>query len=146
MTKRALGGLSVLFVLSVLILPSLTFAKGASSAPTVVSANCQGHNFKPGHMVLACGDAGLYVEDLHWKHWGRREANAIGTGVGKTCIPYCAAGGTRSGSMEVRLYAPRLCSQDSRVHFTKIRYRWTHGSPIAGQPNQNVIPSLCSTI
>jgi hypothetical protein len=112
----------------------------------VVSASCHGHNFKPGHMILACGDAGLYVDGLEWKHWGRREANGIGTGTGKTCDPFCAAGGTRSASMEIRLFAPRYCSQDGRVHFTKIRYRWTHGSPIDGAPDQNVIPTPCRVI
>ena len=36
--------------------------------------------------------------------------------------------------MEIRLFKPQRCAQDQRVHFTRIRYRWTHGSPIAGQP------------
>ena len=48
--------------------------------------------------------------------------------------------------MEIRLYAPRLCEQDSRVHFTKIAYRWTHGSPIANTPDKGVIPSPCRAI
>ena len=42
--------------------------------------------------------------------------------------------------MEIRLYAPKLCTQDGRVHFTKIRYRWTDGSPIAGTPDSGVDP------
>jgi hypothetical protein len=120
-------------------------AKG-TRAPTVVSANCHGHNFKPGRIILACADAGLLVEHLSWKHWGRGEANGVGTGVGKTCRPNCAAGGTRSASMEVRLFRPQRCAQDQRVHFTRIRYRWTHGSPIAGQPDQGVVRSPCSAV
>lgn len=121
-------------------------ALGKGKPPTVVSAYCHGHNFKPGGIILACGDAGLYVEHLDWKHWGRGEANGIGTGTGKTCRPSCAEGGTKSASMEIRLFKPRFCSQDGRIHFTKMRYRWTHGSPIAGQPDSNVIPSPCATI
>ena len=143
--KMLVGGIGLVLALVVLATPILAAGKGGRP-PRVVSANCHGHNFKPGHMVLACGDAGLSVEDLNWKHWGRKEANGIGIGTGKTCVPSCAAGGTRSASMEIRLFAPRFCSQDSRVHFTKIRYRWTHGSPIEGGPDQDVIPSPCRTI
>ncbi len=120
-------------------------AKG-TRAPTVVSANCHGHNFKPGHMILACGDAGLYVEHLDWKHWGRREANGIGTGTGKTCKPDCATGGVKSASMELRLFKPRFCSADGRVHFTKVRYRWTYGSPISGAPDAGTFPFPCGTV
>ena len=146
-TKQSAMAIALAAVL-IFALAAVSSAAWARSAhpPTVVSASCHGHNFKPGHMILACGDAGLYVDDLDWKHWGRREANGIGTGTGETCDPYCAAGGTRSASMEIRLFAPRYCSQDARVHFTKIRYRWTHGSPIAGAPDQNVIPTPCRVI
>jgi hypothetical protein len=121
-------------------------AVGRGGGPTVVSAYCHGHNFKPGRIILACGDAGLYVEHLDWKHWGRGEANGIGTGTGKTCTPSCAAGGTKSASMEIRLFKPKYCTQDHRRHFTKIRYRWTHGSPIAGQPDSAVVPSPCRAV
>jgi hypothetical protein len=127
------------------ILPSSGLARG-SKPPTVISANCHGHNFKPSRIILACGDAGLYVDHLSWKQWSRKEAKGIGTGTGKTCEPNCAAGGTKSGSMEIRLFKPSLCHQDQRVHFTRMRYRWTNGSPVAGQPNQGVIPSPCSAV
>lgn len=123
-----------------------SLASGEGKPPTVVSAYCHGHNFKPGRIILACGDAGLYVEHLDWKHWGRREANGIGIGTGKTCRPSCIGGGTKSASMEIRLFKPHFCSQDGRVHFTRMRYRWTYGSPIAGQPDSDVIPSPCSAI
>jgi hypothetical protein len=137
-------------ILAAVLVAVLVVAGGAaakrSGPPTVVSADCQGHNFRPGRIILACGDAGLLVEHLTWKHWGRREATGVGTGVGKTCEPNCAAGGTKSASMEIRLVRPQLCTQDRRVHFTRIRYRWAHGSPIPGQPDQGVIPSPCSVV
>jgi hypothetical protein len=120
-------------------------AKG-NRGPTVVSANCHGHSFKPGRIILACGDAGLLVEHLTWKSWGRSEANGVGTGVAKTCRPNCAAGGTKSASMEVRLFKPQRCAQDQRVHFTRIRYRWANGSPVEGQPDKGVVRSPCSAV
>lgn len=130
---------------------ALALASTSAAAPQkrplpVLSASCHGHSFKPGRIVLACGDAGLIVERLRWRHWGHREANGVGTGVGRTCSPSCAAGGTRSASMEIRLYQPRFCRQDGLTHFTKMRYRWTHGSPIANTPNAGVIPSACSAV
>jgi len=120
-------------------------AEGAKP-PTVVSANCHGHNFKPGRIILACGDAGLLAERLQWKSWGRSEAEAEGTAVGKTCNPNCAAGGTRSGPMEIRLFKTARCAKDGRVHFTRIEYRWNEGSPIAGQPDGGVVRSPCSAV
>jgi hypothetical protein len=136
---------AVLGAVALIVVAGPAAAKGGRP-PTVVSAQCHGHNFKPGRIILACGDAGLLVEHLTWKHWGRREANGVGTGVGKTCEPDCAAGGTKSAGMEVRLFRAERCEQDHRVHFTRIRYRWTHGSPIAGQPDQAVIPSPCRAV
>jgi hypothetical protein len=121
-------------------------ALGKGKGPTVVSANCHGHNFKPGRIVLACGDAGLFVEHLDWTQWGRSEARGTGVGTGETCKPDCATGGTKSAGMEVRLFQPRYCSQDGRVHFTKMRYRWTEGSPISGTPDSGVVPSPCAAV
>jgi hypothetical protein len=143
MRRAAIAAVAASAVLAV-----AAFAMPAEGAkpPTVISANCHGHNFKPGRIILACGDAGLYVEHLIWKHWGRKEANGIGTGVGKTCKPFCAAGGTKSASMEIRLFRPNLCGQDGRVHFTRMRYRWTNGSPIKGQPDRGTIPSPCDAV
>jgi len=124
--------------------PALTSAKGGR--PVVVSANCHGHNFKPGRIILACGDAGLVVEHLKWQSWGRREAKGAGTGTAKTCDPNCAAGGSRSGPMQIRLLRTARCPQDGRVHFTRIEYRWSNGSPISGEPDRGVVPSPCSVI
>jgi hypothetical protein len=135
---------TALFTLALAGVSSSALAKG--NPPTVVSANCHGHNVKPGRIVLACADEGLYVEHLQWERWGRAEANGTGIGTGNTCDPSCAAGGSRSAGMEIRLYAPKLCTQDGRVHFTKMRYRWTGGSPIAGTPDSGVIPSPCRAV
>ncbi|HEY7257342.1 MAG TPA: hypothetical protein VH476_11755 [Solirubrobacterales bacterium] len=117
-----------------------------SGPPTVVSAECHGHNFKPSRIILACGDAGLVAEHLKWASWGRREAKGSGTGTAETCDPNCATGGRRSGPMEVRLFRTARCSRDGRVHFTRIEYRWANGAPIAGQPDRGVVPSPCSAV
>jgi hypothetical protein len=131
-------------VLAIAVAPAITAAKG--KPPTVVSANCHGHNFKPGRIILACGDAGLLVEHLKWTSWGPSVAKGSGTGIGKTCDPNCAAGGTRSAPMQIRLFKTARCQQDGRVHFTRIEYRWTNGSPIAGQPDKGVVRSPCSAV
>ena len=145
MRRSQLMIVAALFTLALAGVSSSALAKGGDP-PTVVSANCHGHSFKPGRIVLACADAGLYVEHLQWDRWGRAEANGTGIGTGKTCNPSCAAGGSRSAGMEIRLYAPRLCEQDGRLHFTKMRYRWTNGSPIANTPDSGVIPSPCRAV
>jgi hypothetical protein len=145
--RRALAGAAIIACVAAALAGLMPSALAKRShAPTVVSASCHGHNFRPGHMVLACGDAGLYVEQLDWKHWGRQEANGIGVGVGKTCDPYCAAGGTESASMEIRLDKPRQCAADGRVHFTRVHYRWTYGSPIAHTPDAGTIPFPCGIV
>ncbi len=133
-------------VVAILAAVAVSVPAEGAKPPTVVSANCHGHNFKPGRIILACADAGLFVEHLKWKRWGRQEAEGSGTGTGKTCNPNCAAGGSRSGPMEIRLFRTARCAKDGRVHFTRIEYRWDEGSPIAGQPDRGVVPSPCSAV
>jgi hypothetical protein len=145
MRRLQLMMFAALLTLALAGVSSSALARGGAR-PTVVSANCHGHSFKPGRIILACADAGLYVEHLQWQRWGRIEAEGTGTGTGRTCKPSCAAGGTRSGAMEIRLYAPKVCRQDGRVHFTKIKYRWSDGSPIAGTPDSGVVPSPCRAV
>ena len=109
-------------------------AEGAKP-PTVISANCHGHNFKPGRIILACGDAGLLVEDLKWTTWGRREAEGSGTGYREDLQPElrCRRQPQRAdGDPAVQDRALR----EGRRHFTRIEYRWEEGSPIAGQPDR----------
>jgi hypothetical protein len=131
---------------AILLAGALAESAVGTKPPTVVSANCHGHNIKPSRIILACGDAGLLVEHLKWKSWRRAEAEGEGTGVGKTCNPNCAAGGTRSGPMEIRLFKTARCAKDGRVHFTRIEYSWNGGSPIAGQPAKGVVRSPCSAV
>ena len=93
--------------------------------PRVLGGNGCGRGLHetPEFIVFACADAGYYVSDIHWSSWRGRHAYGHGTATAKTCIPYCAAGGT--DTFPVRLKAGRIkrCAEPRNgfFHYTRIR-------------------------
>ncbi len=124
---------------------ALTAAKTPAAGRTYVAGDCAGAAFKPREVVLACGDAGLTATKMQWKQWSSTRASGVGTGEEKVCTPNCANGRVAKGRMQLLLSQPRLCSQDGKRHFTKIRYTWPNGAPGEG-PKQGTIPLPCSIL
>jgi hypothetical protein len=131
-----------------LVLTGLAVAAASAKQPagrTYVAGDCAGAAFKPREVVLTCGDAGLVATKLQWTQWGSAQAHGAGVGEEKVCTPNCAEGRVAKGKMQLVLSRPRLCSQDGKRHFTKIRYSWPNGAPGEG-PNQGAIPLPCSIL
>lgn len=57
-----------------------------------VYGDCQSPSLEPGSIILTCADAGVVVQDLHWRSWTARSAVAVGTLVYNDCTPSCAEG------------------------------------------------------
>ena len=91
------------------------------------------------------GDAGLVATKMQWSQWGSARARGAGVGEEKICTPNCAEGRVAKGKMRLSLSRPRLCAQDGKRHFTKVRYSWPNGAPGEG-PNQGTIPLPCSIL
>lgn len=112
---------------------------------TYVTSGCNGAAYKPSRIIIACGDAGLIATKLKWSEWGASKAAGSGVGEEKICNPNCAEGTVGKGQMKVSLFRVRLCSQDGKYHFTKIRYSWPNGAPGEG-PKQDTIPLPCALL
>lgn len=136
----------LLVALSVVVGAFVVSAAGAMPTErTYVTSDCSGAAFKPKSIVLTCGDAGLLVRKLQWPQWGTKEAHGAGLGEEKVCTPNCAAGKVAKAAMKVVLSKPKLCSQDGKLHFTKIHYKWIPANPGEG-PKQGNIPLPCALL
>jgi hypothetical protein len=105
-------------------------------------ANCFKPKFKPGTVIIACGDASLGAKGMTWPTWTRKKADGIGTGLINDCNPDCASGTTKTAPMELQLSKPQLCSNGKRV-FAKLRYIWTSGPPISDAAPSGDVPMGC---
>jgi hypothetical protein len=118
-------------------------ASAGGKRPLLI-ANCFKPKFEPSAVVIACGDAGLIVENVGWSSWTRKAAEGTGTGVAKTCDPDCAAGGTVTAPIALALSKVRKCQNGKRI-FTRLRYTWPSGSPVGG-PASVAIPFGCKLL
>lgn len=90
-------GLALGLVLSAPAGAATTHAAGTAAAaakgPQYVLLDCASKaQVKPGTIVLACADAGIGVQNLHWTSWTGKLASAYGTEWENDCTPNCAAG------------------------------------------------------
>jgi hypothetical protein len=98
-----------------LLLGGQTLAGG----PVYGVQSCTKPRVRPTEIVFQCGDAGSYMQHIHWRRWGG--SVAVGTGVysEKTCVPDCATGPLRTHHATVWLGSIGRCSG----HGTKRFYR-----------------------
>jgi hypothetical protein len=68
--------------------------QSAPSTRKVVVRDCPGDKYKvaPRQFLIACGDGGTYVQDIHWSNWGARRAHGKGSLWQNDCEPNCATG------------------------------------------------------
>jgi len=98
----------------------------AAAAPSVVP-NCLGKPVvMPSEVVLACADAGLGVERIHWLGWGSPVAAGLGSAFANDCSPNCAAGHFHSYRAVLLLSGSERCGN-------ALAYR-TATVAIVGQP------------
>jgi len=119
---------------SVFLLGLLVAAVVALSSPSaaggnhrVFVSNCGKTAFRPHTIVVFCGDAGVIVDRIHWRHWGFRAARGRGTAHTKTCNPDCASGGVRTDRVKVRLSHRHMCRNGKR-YFLRINVRYPAGN------------------
>ena len=145
MNRRSIKGLLLIALALALGASAVAVAVANPSGRTYVTGDCLGAAFKPRSVVLTCGDAGLSAIEVQWKQWGSARAHGAGLGEEKICTPNCAEGGVAKGKIRLLLFQPRLCPQDGKRHFTKVRYSWPNGAPGEG-PKQGTIPLPCSIV
>jgi hypothetical protein len=70
----------------------------AGAAHPVYLLDCEGAKamVRPKEFILACADAGTYVQKASWTNWGNATATAAATLTENNCVPSCVAGKFRS--------------------------------------------------
>lgn len=92
-------------------------------------SRCTNSVYRPHHFVAACGDAGIRVKGIRWRHYGFDFARGRGTALTKRCSPDCASGGLRRDRVKVRLYRPRRCANVGGYHFTRVWIKYLVADP-----------------
>lgn len=109
----------VAFALGTLLVA--TAATGPANARTYYP-NCNFKlRYKPGTIILACGDYNAQLRNLRWYRWRARVAKARGVYRYNDCNPYCAAGHFQSRTARVVLSRKRYCSYLDADVFTRIK-------------------------
>ena len=111
--------------------PSVAVAATAASASGKPFAiNCSTEKFKPKRIVIACGDAGIWLGKLKWSSW--TGASAKGTGVynQNDCTPDCATGKIKSYPVQVTLSKVKTCPGQTNPAFKHAALTFTGTRPV----------------
>lgn len=110
---------------------SAVLLSSASAGKTrVYVSSCGNSVYRPHHIVVFCGDAGVIVNSIHWTHYGGRSANGQGVALTKTCTPDCASGGVTHDQVTLRLSHHHDCRTDGRPYFLRIDVRYPAGNVV----------------
>jgi hypothetical protein len=119
--------LKIAVVVAVLAVPSLAFAAGPGTQARAIT--CLTEHYKPARIILACGDAGIWLGRLKWSRWTASTAKASGTYNENTCTPTCVAGHTVSRPVEVTLSKPKTCRGETHATFRHATFTFPSGPP-----------------
>lgn len=84
---------------------------------------------RPGQLVLACADQGLWAKSLTWSSWSATSATATGVITWRVCTPNCAES-TKwdTASAQVTLTDP-VSEPGDQILFTKLEMHVTGSTP-----------------
>ena len=100
----------------------------------------------PSTFTIACADAGIGVQDLHWTSWTPKLASGHGTFWGNDCTPDCADGHfDYYPSLEVLWGSARVKGHPAERRYTRLTVIFTgkkrppvyvlkNGKPVATYP------------
>ena len=97
-----------------------------------VVANCAGPapyllSSEPPSVILACGDAGVGVQDLTWTNWTASTAEGYGLLWENLCVPNCVTGELGHYPVDVTLSAVR--SSPRGPWFSRLTVTWEGNRP-----------------
>jgi hypothetical protein len=113
-----------------LAVSGVAFAGSATAAtkPQVIQCDGKGQ-VKPKEIVLACGDAGIMVQDITWKKWNSNKATGTGTLRWNTCLPEtCVAGIVQTYKTKITLGGIASVPGETDV-FSQMTLTFTQGGP-----------------
>lgn len=109
--------------------PSVAIAATASGSGKPFAINCYQEQFKPKKIVLACGDAGIWLGKLKWSSWNATSATGTGAYNANDCTPNCSAGKVNSFPVKVTLSKVKTCSGQTHLAFKQAALTYTGTKP-----------------
>jgi hypothetical protein len=109
--------------------PSVALAATAGTSGKPFAINCNNEQFKPKRIVIACGDAGIFLGKLKWSSWSASSAKGTGTYNQNDCTPDCAAGKFKSTPVKVTLSKVKTCPGQSQPAFKQAALTYTGTRP-----------------
>jgi hypothetical protein len=102
--SRAVFAASALF-LSAALAAGYFFhnAKQEIKPSQVLTWNCEIPTYKPGTIMIYCGDGGAYIDKITWNSWSKDGASGTGEYYRNLCEPDCADGKIVHAPVKVRL-------------------------------------------
>lgn len=87
-------------------------------------SRCIEPRYRPRHLIVACGDGGLYVSSIHWHNWNGSSAVGRGTAHLNDCTPDCADGHFHTYGIVVRAYRARYCLDVDKWQYSRLAYHY----------------------
>jgi hypothetical protein len=126
----------------------------ATKSPRYVVLNCEFMaQVKPESYVLACADAGIGLQNLHWTSWAPKLASGYGTEWENDCKPNCAEGHLHYypvlavlwGSASVKGHPAERRYTEVTLIYPGARppvYEFVNGKVVATYPGTQTLPAL----
>jgi hypothetical protein len=121
------GLLRLAVMVAFALVPMAALASSGSSQ--VWATNCNKEQYKPQEIIVACGDAGTYVNRLKWSSWTTTKASGKGEYTYNTCKPMCDDGNLKSFAVDATLTDAKSCKNEPHKAFTKLELTFTQGRP-----------------
>jgi hypothetical protein len=109
--------------------PSAALAATGSTSGKPFAINCANTQFKPKKIVIACGDAGIWLGKLRWSSWGATSASGSGVFNWNDCTPNCSKGQIKSVPVKVTLSKPKTCPGQTNPDFKQAALTYTGARP-----------------
>jgi len=87
-------------------------------------SRCDEAVYRPSNVIVACGDGGIRLSGIRWRHWDRAAATGSAAMTANTCDPSCAEGEAARFKVSVRAYRIRRCEDTGRYQYTRLRIRF----------------------
>lgn len=115
--------------------PSVALAASASTSGQVWAINCTREQFKPGRIIISCGDGGTWLGSLKWSSWGSAKAAGAGNYGVLNCTPDCASGHAKTYPVKVTLSKPKACPGQTHLAFKQAALTYTGSRPKGAPAN-----------
>jgi hypothetical protein len=94
-------------------------------------SRCTDQKVAPVSVIISCGSANLYADELAWSSWGAATSTATGVMSVNTCDPNCAAGNRKAFPVQLTASGLRDCPF-GKPQYTRLDYDFPTPTTVPG--------------